>query len=158
MIDKKKVLKFIDERIQELDENLYVVDLTISASNVIHVSLDKISGRVSIEECMSISRNVEHNLDREKEDFELNVSSAGLDRPLSHWNQYKKHQGKRVKIVTTEGKKIEGQLVQVEKDFIRLENEKIVKIEGTKKKETLTEEFVLPFNQIKETKIVISFN
>ena len=158
MIDKKKVLKFIDERIQELDENLYVVDLTISASNVIHVSLDKISGRVSIEECMSISRNVEHNLDREKEDFELNVSSAGLDRPLVHWNQYKKHQGKRVKIVTTEGKKIEGQLVQVEQDFIRLENEKIVKIEGTKKKETLTEEFVLPFNQIKETKIVISFN
>jgi ribosome maturation factor RimP len=158
MIDKKKVLKFIDERIQELDANLYVVDLTISASNVIHVSIDKISGRVSIEECMSISRNVEHNLDREKEDFELNVSSAGLDRPLIHWNQYKKHQGKRVKIVTTEGKKIEGQLVQVEQDFIRLENEKIVKIEGTKKKETLTEEFVLPFNQIKETKIVISFN
>jgi ribosome maturation factor RimP len=158
MIDKKKVLKFIDERIQELDANLYVVDLTISASNVIHVSIDKISGRVSIEECMSISRNVEHNLDREKEDFELNVSSAGLDRPLVHWNQYKKHQGKRVKIVTTEGKKIEGQLVQVEQDFIRLENEKIVKIEGTKKKETLTEEFVLPFNQIKETKIVISFN
>ena len=158
MIDKKKVLKFIDERIQELDANLYVVDLTISASNVIHVSIDKISGRVSIEECMSISRNVEHNLDREKEDFELNVSSAGLDRPLVHWNQYKKHQGKRVKIVTTEGKKIEGQLVQVEQDFIRLENEKIVKIEGTKKKETLTEEFILPFNQIKETKIVISFN
>ncbi len=158
MIDKKKVLKFIDERIQELDANLYVVDLTISASNVIHVSIDKISGRVSIEECMSISRNIEHNLDREKEDFELNVSSAGLDRPLVHWNQYKKHQGKRVKIVTTEGKKIEGQLVQVEQDFIRLENEKIVKIEGTKKKETLTEEFVLPFNQIKETKIVISFN
>ena len=158
MIDKKKVLKFIDERIQELDANLYVVDLTISASNVIHVSIDKISGRVSIEECMSISRNVEHNLDREKEDFELNVSSAGLDRPLVHWNKYKKHQGKRVKIVTTEGKKIEGQLVQVEQDFIRLENEKIVKIEGTKKKETLPEEFVLPFNQIKETKIVISFN
>ena len=158
MIDKKKVLKVIDERIQELEANLYVVDLTISASNVIHVSIDKISGRVSIEECMSISRNVEHNLDREKEDFELNVSSAGLDRPLVHWNQYKKHQGKRVKIVTTEGKKIEGQLVQVEQDFIRLENEKIVKIEGTKKKETLTEEFVLPFNQIKETKIVISFN
>jgi ribosome maturation factor RimP len=61
-------------------------------------------------------------------------------------------------VVTTEGKKIEGQLVQVEQDFIRLENEKTVKIEGTKKKETITEEFVLPFNQIKETKIVISFN
>jgi ribosome maturation factor RimP len=158
MIDKKKVLKLIDERFQELDANLYVVDLTISASNVIHVTIDKTTGRVSIEECMSVSRNIEHNLDREKEDFELNVSSAGLDRPLIHWNQYKKHQGKRVKIVTTEGKKIEGQLVQVEQDFIRLENEKVVKIEGIKKKETLTEEFVLPFNQIKETKIVISFN
>jgi ribosome maturation factor RimP len=158
MIDKKKVIKLIDERMQELDAKLYLVDLSISSSNVIHVTIDKTEGRVSIEECISVSRNIEKNLDREKEDFELNVSSAGLDRPLIHWNQYRKHRGKRVKVTTTEGKKVEGQLVEVEEDFIKLQNEKVEKIEGTKKKQNIVEEIILPFKQIKETKIVISFN
>ena len=75
MIDKKKVVKLIEERMQELDAKIYLVDLSISASNVIHVTIDKTEGRVSIEECISVSRNIEKNLDREKEDFELNVSS-----------------------------------------------------------------------------------
>jgi ribosome maturation factor RimP len=75
-----------------------------------------------------------------------------------HWNQYRKHRGKRVKVTTTEGKKVEGQLVEVEEDFIKLQNEKVEKIEGTKKKQTIVEEIILPFKQIKETKIVISFN
>lgn len=158
MVDKKKVIKLIEERMQELDTNLYLVDLSISSSNVIHVTIDKTVGRVSIEECISVSRNIEKNLDREKEDFELNVSSAGLDRPLIHFNQFKKHCGKRVKVTTTEGKKIEGQMVEVADDFIKLQNEKTEKIEGTKKKQIILEEFVLPFKQIKETKIVISFN
>jgi ribosome maturation factor RimP len=158
MVDKKKVIKLIEERMQELDANLYLVDLSISASNVIHVTIDKTVGRVSIEECISVSRNIEKNLDREKEDFELNVSSAGLDRPLVHFNQYKKHCGKRVKVTTTEGKKIEGQMVEVTDESIKLQNEKTQKIEGTKKKQIILEEFVLPFKQIKETKIVISFN
>jgi ribosome maturation factor RimP len=69
MIDKKKVVKLIDERMQELDAKLYLVDLSISASNVIHVTIDKTEGRVSIEECISVSRNIEKNLDREKEDL-----------------------------------------------------------------------------------------
>lgn len=158
MIDKKKVIKLIEERMQELDAKLYLVDLSISSSNVIHVTIDKTEGRVSIEECISVSRNIEKNFDREKEDFELNVSSAGLDRPLIHWNQYRKHRGKCVKVTTTEGKKVEGQLVEVEEDFIKLQNEKVEKIEGMKKKQKIVEEMVLPFKQIKETKIVISFN
>ncbi|MFM7661285.1 MAG: ribosome assembly cofactor RimP [Bacteroidota bacterium] len=158
MIDKKKVIKLIEERTQELDEKIYLVDLSISSSNVIHVAIDKIEGRVSIEECIAVSRNIEKNLDREREDFELNVSSAGLDRPLIHWNQYRKHRGKRVKVITIEGKKVEGQLVEVEGDYIKLQNERVEKIQGTKKKQKIVEEVILPFKQIKETKIVISFN
>ncbi|MBM3452192.1 MAG: ribosome assembly cofactor RimP [Bacteroidetes bacterium] len=158
MIDKKKVIKLIEERTQELDEKIYLVDLSISSSNVIHVAIDKTEGRVSIEECIAVSRNIEKNLDREREDFELNVSSAGLDRPLIHWNQYRKHRGKRVKVITIEGKKVEGQLVEVEGDYIKLQNERVEKIQGTKKKQKIVEEVILPFKQIKETKIVISFN
>ena len=93
MISKDKVKELIDERINDLQKDLYVVELTISAKNVIRVELDKVDGSVSVEECVSISRNIEHNLDRDSEDFELVVSSAGLDKPLRHINQYKKHIG-----------------------------------------------------------------
>jgi ribosome maturation factor RimP len=64
MISKKKVLELIDERIAELNNGLFVVELTISSNNVIHVELDKHEGNVAINDCMSVSRNVEHNLDR----------------------------------------------------------------------------------------------
>ena len=98
MISKEKVISLIDERIKDLQKNIYVVELSISAKNFIRVEIDKIDGSVSVEECVSISRNIEHNLDRDTEDFELTVSSAGLDKPLRHINQYKKHIGRTVRV------------------------------------------------------------
>ena len=96
MISKKKVLGLVEERIAELANGLFVVELTISATNVIHVELDKHVGNVSVNDCMSVSRNVEHNLDREEEDFELHVSSAGLDKPFRVPAQFAKNIGKEV--------------------------------------------------------------
>ena len=96
MISKKNVIALIEERISDLKKDLYVVELSISAKNVIRVEIDKLEGYVSVEECVSISRNIEHNLDRETEDFELHVSSAGLDKPFRHINQYKKNIGRMV--------------------------------------------------------------
>lgn len=93
MLDKKIIKNLAEERINELNNGIYIVELTVSASNVIHVEIDKLKGGVSVEDCMSVSRNIEHNLDREKEDFELHVSSAGLDKPLRHINQYAKNIG-----------------------------------------------------------------
>ena len=82
MISKKKVAGLIKERIEELDNGLFIVSLSISPANAIYVEIDKYEGNVSMSDCMSVSRNVEHNLDRESEDFELHVSSAGLDKGL----------------------------------------------------------------------------
>ena len=87
MISKENVIALIDERIKDLEKDLYVVELTISAKNVIRVELDKVEGNVNVDECVYVSRNIEHNLDREEEDFELHVSSAGLDKPFRHINQ-----------------------------------------------------------------------
>lgn len=157
MIAKKTVMDLIDERIAELANGLFVVDLTISAGNVIHVELDKHEGNVSVNDCMSVSRNVEHNLDREVEDFELHVSSAGLDRPLRVHAQYVKNIGREVKVVTLEGEKHEGVLKEVNESKIVLENSRMEKPEGKKKKELIVEQQVFPFEQIKETKIIISF-
>lgn len=157
MISKKKVMELIDERISELGNGLFVVDLTISANNVIHVELDKHVGNVAINDCMSVSRNLEHNLDREEEDFELHVSSAGLDKPFRVLAQYVKNIGREVKVVTLEGKKLEGILRAADDQSITLETSKMEKPEGKKKKELIVEQHVFPLDQIKETKIVISF-
>lgn len=157
MISKKKVLELADERMNELNSGLFVVDISISASNVIHLELDKSDGNVSINDCMSVSRNIEHNLDRESEDFELHVSSAGLDKPFRVLAQYIKNIGREVKLVTNDGKKHEGLLTAATAEEVTLEKSRMEKIEGKKKKELIVEQLVLPMTQIKETKIVISF-
>jgi ribosome maturation factor RimP len=157
MISKKKVLELIDERIAELNNGLFVVELTISSNNVIHVELDKHEGNVAINDCMSVSRNVEHNLDREDEDFELHVSSAGLDKPFRVLAQYTKNIGKEVKVVLHNGSKLEGMLKAATETEITLETSRTEKPEGKKKKELIVEEHIFPLDQIKDTKIVISF-
>ena len=69
MISKQKIKDLAEERIAELANGLFIVDISVSATNVIHVELDKHEGNVAINDCMSVSRNVEHNLDREAQDF-----------------------------------------------------------------------------------------
>ena len=133
------------------------MELTISANNVIRVEVDKLEENVTVDECVSISRNIEHNLDREEEDFELHVSSAGLDKPFRHINQYKKNIGRMVKVKPLDSSKIEGLLSTVdEKGIVIIHSEK-KRVEGKKKKEIVEEEFRFDFDKIKETKIVISF-
>ena len=165
MISKKKVLELVEERMAELANGLFVVDITVSATNVIHVELDKHEGNVAINDCMSVSRNVEHNLDREAEDFELHVSSAGLDKPFRVLAQYVKNIDREVKVVLQNGAKMEGVLRSANEAGITLETSRMERPEGDglssskskKKKELIVEQHVFPFEQIKETKIVISF-
>ena len=157
MISKTKVLELIDERFAELDNGLFLVDLTISKTNQINIEIDKHVGGVSVKDCMAVSRNVEHNLDREEADFELHVSSAGIDRPLRVLAQYIKNIGRGVELLMNDGTELEGVLKAATETEIEIETSRIEKIEGKKKKETIVEQLVLPLNKIKETKIVITF-
>lgn len=157
MISKENITALINERIRDLEKDLYVVELSISAKNVIRVEIDKVDGNVTVDECVSISRNIEHNLDREKEDFELHVSSAGLDKPFRHINQYKKNIGRMIQVKSIESGKLEGRLSNVDDKGITLIRSEKKRIEGRKKKEVVEEEFQFDFDQIKETKIVVSF-
>jgi ribosome maturation factor RimP len=157
MISKQKVQELVEERMADLANGLFIVDLSVSSGNVIHVELDKHEGGVTVDDCVSVSRNVEHNLDREQEDFELHVSSAGLDKPLRVHAQYVKNIGRTVKVVLNGGEKHEGLLKLVDPDSITIENSRMEKPEGKKKKELVVEQKTFPFAQIKETKIVISF-
>lgn len=157
MISKKKVKQLIEERIEELDNGLFIVDLRISSNNQINVELDKYEGNVSVDDCIRVSRNVEHNLDREEADFELNVSSAGLDKGLRVFAQYKKNIGRDVKVKRKEGSKIEGTMIDATEEQIVVQNSRKERIEGKKKKQTIVEDHIIPMSNILETKIVISF-
>lgn len=157
MISKAKVLELINERIQELDRGLFVVELTISPSNSIKVELDKYQGNVSVDDCIRVSRNVEHNLDREEEDFELHVSSAGLDKGLRVLAQYQKNVGREVTVKLKNKTEIEGELVEATEAFIVVRIARKERLEGKKKKETIIEDHKFLMTEIKETKIVISF-
>jgi ribosome maturation factor RimP len=165
MISKQKIKDLAEERIAELANGLFIVDISVSATNVIHVELDKHEGNVAIIDCMSVSRNVEHNLDREAQDFELHVSSAGLDKPFRVLAQYIKNIDREVKVVLQNGAKMEGILRAVAEKGITLETSRTEKPKGDglslskskKKKELIVEQHEFPFEQIKETKIVISF-
>ncbi len=157
MISKKIVKQLINERIEELDNGLFIVDLRISSNNQINVELDKYEGNVSVDDCIRVSRNVEHNLDREEQDFELSVSSSGLDKGLRVFAQYKKNIGRDVKVKRKEGGKIEGTLIDATKEQIIVQNSRKERIEGKKKKETIVEDHIIPMSNVLETKIVISF-
>ena len=157
MLDPKVIQALIDERIAELDNGLYVVDLRISPTNVIHVELDKLKGGVSVSDCVSVSRNIEHNLDREKADFELHVSSAGLDKPIRHINQFAKNVGRSFKVQPQTEEAFEGELVKMADENLVFKV-RTQKRDEVKKKKIWVEEIIeLPYNQIKEAKIVISF-
>ncbi|MFT6984028.1 MAG: ribosome maturation factor RimP [Crocinitomicaceae bacterium] len=157
MISKKNVAALIKERMAELDNGLFIVHLNVSESGIINVEIDKYEGNVSMKDCMSVSRNVEHNLDREDEDFELHVSSAGLDRGLRVLPQYTKNIGRQVKVKLHEGGSLEGELTAASHEQITIQTTRKEKIEGKKKKETIIEDHTFTMDKIKETKIVISF-
>ncbi len=157
MISKQTVRELAEERIKDRDERLFIVELTISAANVIRLELDKTEGNVSIEDCMSVSRNIEHNLDREDADFELSVSSAGLDKPLRVHAQYVKNIGRDLDVKLNSKEKVTGTLTTVDEAGIVLKREEKQAIEGKKKKELVVIENKIAFSDINEAKIVISF-
>jgi len=157
MISKQKVKELAEERIKDRDERLFIVELTISSTNVIRLELDKTEGNVSIEDCMSVSRNIEHNLDREDDDFELSVSSAGLDKPLRVHAQYVKNIGRDLDVKLKTKEKVTGTLISVDEAGFVLQREEKQAIEGKKKKELVVIENKIAFSDINEAKIVISF-
>lgn len=157
MISKNKIAALAQERIDELDKGLFIVSIHVSSTNVIQIELEATEGNVAIEDCVSVSRNVEHNLDREEADFELHVSSAGLDKPFRVKQQYIKNIGRSVTVKPNEGKKVEGELIAANETDFTIRTTRKERIEGRKKKETIVEDLTFDYNEVKETKIIITF-
>ena len=157
MISKENITKLAQERIDELDKGLYLVDIVINNGSQIQVEIDSLNGGVGIDDCVSVSRNIEHNLDREVQDFELLVSSPGLDKPFKVKQQYTKNIGRDIKVVFTNVGSVEGKLIGVDDGGITVQTIKKEKVEGKKKKVEVIEDHKIDFDKIKETKLIISF-
>lgn len=154
MITTTQILELIDEKLQE--KNFFVVHLDVKPGNNIQLEIDGPEG-FTIKDCVDFSRQIEHNLDREAEDFELHVSSPGLDKPFRVIEQYQKYKGREVRVVQNNGEVVEGVLEVVNENEIQITYSFKQKIEGKKKKETIVKEEIIPFTNIKETTIIISF-
>ena len=139
-----------------LKEGFFIVETKVSTGNKILVLIDSFSG-ANVVDCIEVSRHVESNLDREEEDFEIEVSTPGLGKALKVPEQYTKNIGRNVTIQPNEGKEITGELISYNDNVIEVKEEKMVKPEGKKKKEKI--EIIHNFNlsDIKSTKVVISF-
>ncbi len=154
MIDKKNITEIVEKEIANTD--LFLVELSVSAGNAIYVSIDSLQG-VPIITCIELSRAIEKHFDREVEDFELQVASAGIGQTFQVLQQYHKFLNKDVEVLTTEGIKFIGKLITVGDEEIEIEVEENVKIEGKKKKQLVVNIHTFKFDQIKSTKDIITF-
>ena len=154
MIKKQSIIDLIQGHFDGTDK--FLVDVKISASNKIEVYIDA-PQHITIADCVALSRHIEGSLDREKQDFELQVSSPGATESFKVLEQYKKYTGTKVTVKTTEGKVHEGVLLSANDEDCVLEETRREKKPVGKGNHTVTEQLVLNYKQIKETKSVLPF-
>lgn len=147
MLNKKKIATIVEDFLGGSDK--FLVNVDVSKGNVVDVYVDGDEG-ITISECAEISRYIESNFDRDREDFELRVSSPGIDKPFRLRRQYAKYVGKEIQLVLNDGSKLRGRLVSFSDDDMQLEVTK-----GGKKKET--ESMSIGFAEVRQGKPVISF-
>lgn len=154
MTFKEKVTELLNQALEERP-SLFLISLTIGSGNKITVTLDGDNG-VNLQDCIDVSRAIEHNLDREEEDFSLEVASAGATSPLQKPRQYKKNIGRTLK-VKTDTEQIEAEITDANDDFIVLEWKAREPKKIGKGKETVSKRAEIPYGDIKEAVVVIKF-
>ena len=154
MIDKNVVENLVNTWLEGKD--YFLTDLTISTDDRIVVEIDHKDG-VWIEDCVALSRFIEDGLNRDEEDFELEVGSAGIGQPFKVHKQYEIHQGDTVEVLTAEGKKLIGTLTGVQPESFTVTVTEKVKEEGKKRPVMKERNVVLNFADVKWTKYYIDF-
>lgn len=146
MIEKIKILELVNNALEGSDK--FLVNLKITPDNRIYVDIDG-DNSVTIDDCIELSRAIEGQLDRDEEDFALDVSSAGADQPLKLIRQYRKNVGRDLEVVTVGGERADGTLEDASDEGI------VLRTKGTKKQapETLR----LAYRDIKSARVVIKF-
>lgn len=146
MITKEVLTDLVNSQLEGTDK--FLVDITVQPGNKIFVYIDG-DRSINISDCQQLNRALEGTLDRETEDFDLTVSSYGVDRPLKNSRQYAKNTGRELEIVLEDGTKMAGILIAANEEGIELEHP--VK----KKKEIKKPNSVIKFEEIKTGKIIL---
>jgi len=154
MISKDSIYQAVEEFLAATD--YFLVDIKVTQDNRVLVEIDSFEG-VTIEFCAELNRHIESQIDREIEDYELEVGSAGLTEPFKVLKQYEKNLGNEVETLTKDGKKISGILTEVRETEFVIEIEKSEKPEGAKRKIIVNESLTFPYEDIKTTKYIIRF-
>ncbi len=151
MISKEYIRQLIENKLSNTDK--YLIEIKVTPDNKIFVFIDG-DNPVKLQDCIDLSKYIKTNLNRNTDDFELNVSSAGLDQPLKIYRQFVKNIGRNIEILMDNGTRQKGKLINISDNSITIEHEL------HKKKKSLEKEtgkiIKLPLNQIKETKVSIS--
>lgn len=134
----------------------YLVDVMIQPGNVIVVEIDN-DEAVAIDDCVTLSKYIEGKLDRDAEDFELEVGSAGITSPFKVVRQYQKNIGQPVEMLLKRGVKLNGILKAADDEGCVITLTKLVKPEGAKRKVSVEEDQPYGYDEIKYTKYVITF-
>ena len=154
MIDRQALADVVNAH---LGDNLFLVDIEVSGDNRIVVEVDSREGSVKIYDCVAINRAVEASFDRDVEDYELEVGSAGLTSPFKVKAQYEKNLGNEVEVLTNDGRKLKGVLSAVDDDTFTIKVTKKVKPEGAKRPVMVEEDETINYNETKYTKYLIQF-
>ncbi len=153
MTDKSKIEKLVSGYIE--GNGLFLVAVRVSSSGKITVLVDRKEG-ITIEECAELSRYLEKNLDRDVEDFELQVSSPGLDMPFLVIEQYRKNEGKQIEVVGLDGKKYRGILKNVTNGGFELETP-VTGSTNSKKMPLETNDISFNYEQVKSARETVTF-
>lgn len=154
MIEKSELTKVIETALE--GSELFLVDVAVSRDNNIVVEIDSMDC-VSIDDCAKLTKAIESHFDRDIEDYELEVGSAGLTSPFKVKRQYEKYIDEEVEILTKDGRKLKGTLKDATDDNFTVSITKKVKPEGAKRPVEVTEDETFNYDEIKYTKYLIQF-
>lgn len=157
MIDKNVVKTLVDKWLEDNSEKGYfLVDIQVDDDNKIVVEIDHKDG-VVIDDCVSLSEFINDNLDRDKEDYELEVGSTGLGQPFKVPQQYVINIGEEVEVLDKDGKKVKGILKAVDGNIFTVTVNEKVKVEGKKRPVKMDVDYTYDMNEVKYTKYIIRF-
>ncbi len=153
---KEKVQDLLDDAFEERPD-LFLMDMSIDGANEIKVIIDGDEG-VTVKDCIFVSRAVEHNLDRDEIDFSLEVASCGASAPLSFPRQFKRNVGRQLEVIDREKKKETGELVKADDEGVTIQWKAREPKPIGKGKVTVDKEWSIIYDDIKQAKVVITFN
>lgn len=154
MITVEKIESIVGEYIT--GSEVFIVDVKVSNQNVIEVLVDSNVG-IDISYCAELSKHIESFFDRDKEDFELTVASAGISEPFKKLAQYKKFEGREVEVKLADGSKLIGTMIDVTDSGFAVTYETKELVEGKKRKQIVEKRADLLYADLKSTRLVIKF-